>query len=179
MLAVHVRPNATKDTLAARAEPILRRCLEKNPADRYPTAKELADDLRTLLATGAATARTSAFATRQQTTRRRVAVAGIAVVLAALAIAGWLFVAPSFRVLDEGYDLRESDLRADRTTRQLVGLALRADADGNRPKAIELLEEARYLPHMDRGLIDAAARCGQGPLQVRSPRHRPKTALVR
>ncbi len=70
---------------------IIRRCLEKDPAQRYPTARALHDDLRTLRTQPALPDAAPAPASPPRTaTRRTVALAALAaaVVVAALVLAG-------------------------------------------------------------------------------------------
>ena len=145
-LSDEAAPMAVDDSLAKAAEPIISRCLEKSPAERYPTAGELAADLRALLATGVSTRFLSSTLRQRRAHGSRRMLAAVMSIVALLALLTWWFVVPIFTVIDAGYDVRASDIRADRSTRNLVALALRADADGNRPKAVALLEEASRRP---------------------------------
>ena len=137
-------PLDSDDAFALAAEPVVARCLEKDPTRRYASAAELANDLRELLAL-APTSRLSATSTaflRRMRRRRRGLFITIAFIVALIAVGAWIATAPQRTVLDSGYDLRASDIRDRGETRRLVALALRADAEGKRPKAAELFDEA-------------------------------------
>jgi hypothetical protein len=125
-----------QEPLARELDVLVQRCLEKDPQDRVRDAGAFANELRGLLAGIAVTK----VITRRSSRRRFVAaVAGMLVIVAAL-LALWL--GARNRQLDHGYDLRAGDIRGDAETKRLIELALRADAEGNRPKALQLLEEA-------------------------------------
>jgi serine/threonine protein kinase len=87
---------------------ILKRCLAKDPEDRYQTAKDLRSDLRLLqqdidsgaprsAETGTVTVTATAAAARRPSTRRAV-VASLAAVIVAAAAAGWWWQRPSPRL---------------------------------------------------------------------------------
>jgi hypothetical protein len=122
---------------------VIERCLEKDPASRFQNGGEARAALRGSMAVPsppiAPTIRTEA-----RPRKRRVYIALIAaIVVAAIAIA--MFVASRQQVIDAGYDLRASDVTASAEARRLTALALRADAAGDRPEAIQLLQEAARL----------------------------------
>jgi hypothetical protein len=120
---------------------ILQRCLEKTPRDRYANAGELASAIRGVLpaVTEEMTMRVRTRRSRRSYARLAMFALGILAIIAA--VATYMRIADS-RQIDQGYDLRMADIRADGDTRDIVALALRADAEGNRPKSMELLEEA-------------------------------------
>jgi tetratricopeptide (TPR) repeat protein len=115
---------------------IVQRCLRKDPSERPPDAGTLRELLENV---GWASARPP---------RGRQAEAGptFVMLLVLIAIIASYFVFFRDKQIDHGYDLRASDIRGDAQTRNLIELALKADAEGNRPKAISLLEEASRRP---------------------------------
>ncbi|HEX6084536.1 MAG TPA: protein kinase [Thermoanaerobaculia bacterium] len=114
---------------------IVQRCLRKDPAERPPDAGAL----RELLDVGRASARPP------RGRRAEARPTWIALFVLPAIIAGY-FLFFRDQQIDHGYDLRVSDIRGDAQTRNLIALALKADAEGNRPKAISLLEEASRRP---------------------------------
>jgi hypothetical protein len=141
---------------APAADALVQRGLRKSAHERPRDAGELANEVRALLAGAMTTARYIPAMRR----RRPLMLALIAVAVVA-AIAFWF--AARNRQLDHGYDLRVSDIRGDAETKRLLALALRADAEGNRPKALQLLEEAwrrksetAFPPAFLSSFIDAA-----------------------
>jgi serine/threonine protein kinase len=123
-------------------DPLVQRCLQKDPHDRPAEAGVLANELRALLA-----GERNTRAMRAMPRRSRMQRIGIALVIL-ITIAAFIGAFAYLRdpQLDHGYDIRASDIRGDAETKRLIGLALRADAEGNRPKAMELLEEAWRRP---------------------------------
>jgi protein kinase-like protein len=128
------------DPLLRDIDALVQRCLEKDPLDRPADGGELGNELRALLGGERLSRKFRA------TTRGGSALAPrvIAILLfIALVAATLLFVDRTRnRQIDHGYDMRASDVRGDGETKRLIELALRADADGNRAKAMELFEEA-------------------------------------
>ncbi|HYC89510.1 MAG TPA: protein kinase [Thermoanaerobaculia bacterium] len=116
---------------------IVQRCLQKDPAARPQNAGELAEMLQ-----NPNVGRASARLPRG---RRAEARPTFIILFVLIAIVASYFVFRD-KQIDHGYDLRASDIRGDSETRRLIELALRADAEGNRPKAISLLEEASRRP---------------------------------
>jgi tetratricopeptide (TPR) repeat protein len=125
---------------------LIERCLAKDPSQRLQNGTELAAALRTIDLSGSGRigslppvrpARSSGVPLM-----RRAMLAGVLLLLVgALALAGSLWWM-NRQVIDGGYDLRRGDVSGDSDTKRLTALALRADAAGNRPEAIELLREA-------------------------------------
>ncbi|HJQ39293.1 MAG TPA: protein kinase [Thermoanaerobaculia bacterium] len=111
------------------ADVLVQRCLRKDPNERYPDAAALASAVRASL--GGA----------RLPSRRAFPWLLVLSVLIVLSLASY-FVLTRNPVVDQGYDLRTNDIRADPETRRILTLALHADSQGNRPKARELLEEA-------------------------------------
>jgi len=120
---------------------LVQRCLEKSQHERPRDAGELANELRAMVA-GDRISR--ALRVPRRTRGRRFAIVAVAVATL-LAFAGAFYFLRDVQ-FDHGYDIRASDIRGDAETKRLVQLALRADAEGNRPKAMELLEEAWRRP---------------------------------
>jgi hypothetical protein len=85
---------------------------------------------------------TSRLVSRPRSRRAFVA----AVMLLLIATAAFFIERHRHRQIDNGYDIRASDIRGDADTRELIALALRADAQGNRAKAMQLFEEAWLRP---------------------------------
>jgi serine/threonine protein kinase len=138
------RLKLTGEPQARDLDALVQRCLEKKPEQRVPDAGTLASELRGLLA-GERLSRALRPPVLYRTSRSRlIAITAVAIITIA-SLAGAIYFLRDTQ-LDNGYDLRASDVRADRETTRLVGLALRADAEGNRPKAMELLEEAWRRP---------------------------------
>jgi serine/threonine protein kinase len=120
---------------------VVERCLEKQPGERFQNGAEIATALRAL-ASDDVSKMTSVL--RRPTTKRpsrRAFFLGLLVVAAVLA--GFLsLVVRGRQVIDEGYDLRASDITGDAEIRRLTALALHADRTGNRSEASELFREA-------------------------------------
>ncbi len=138
MVAVlHDDPPPAEDP---RIDAIVQRCLQKSPHNRPQNAGELAEMIRGI---------ERAVPTERLAKRRRMpyfTIAFVALFVIATAIAAYFVQRHRNRLLDHGYDLRASDVRGDAETTRLLALALHADAEGNRPKAMELLEEAWRRP---------------------------------
>jgi hypothetical protein len=114
---------------------LVQRGLSKDPADRPRDAGVFAEEARALLQGVVPTTRMT-----PPLMRRRLVVPLVVAALLAGLVALW--ASTRNRQLDHGYDLRSGDVRGDAETKRLLALALRADAEGSRPKAIQLLEEA-------------------------------------
>jgi hypothetical protein len=132
----------TGDPLLLDVDALVQRCLEKDPRDRPQNAGEMAALIRAVLS-GEKTLRVKRPVIEAAITPRWIA---IAVVLLVIAAAAFFFVRARNRQLDNGYDLRASDVRGDGETRRLLQLALRSDAAGDRANAVQLLEEACRRP---------------------------------
>jgi serine/threonine protein kinase len=133
----------TGDPLARDLDALVQRCLEKDQQVRVRNAGELASELRGLLA-GERLSRNLRPPVLHRSNLRLLAIAAVALVTLSSLAGAFYFLRDT--QLDNGYDLRDSDVRGDAQTKRLLGLALRADAEGNRPKAMELLEEAWRRP---------------------------------
>ncbi|HUP62796.1 MAG TPA: protein kinase [Thermoanaerobaculia bacterium] len=126
------RLQLTGEAMLRDVDALVQRCLAKDPADRFADAGALAAAIRAVLG-GERIRVKSTFPWR---------LVAVAVIGLVIAITAFITLSARNRQLDHGYDLRVSDIRGDAETRRLMTLALRADAQGNRPKAQELLEEA-------------------------------------
>ncbi|MEA2416515.1 MAG: eukaryotic-like serine/threonine-protein kinase [Thermoanaerobaculia bacterium] len=113
---------------------VVERCLEKNPLWRFQNGGEVADALHGL--------KTSAPVRRLARRRFSPLLIVLLVVILGLAAVVSVFIARGDEVIDNGYDLRRSDITGDSETRRLTALALHADGAGNRSEAIQLLTEA-------------------------------------
>ena len=129
------------DPLLKEIDALIQRCLVKDPLDRPHDGGDLGDEIRELFGGQQLTRPSRAAGKRRVRATTGVAIAVVALLI--IAAAAVLVSRANNRQLDQGFDLRASDIRGDGETRRLIGLALRADADGNRAKAIELLEEAQ------------------------------------
>ena len=130
------------DPLLRELDPLVQRCLEKDPHDRPQEAGELANELRAVLA-GERISR-AMRAPLRRSKARRMAIAAVALITVLAFVGAFLMLRNP--QLDHGYDVRTADIRGSAETKRLIRLALRADAEGNRPKAMELLEEAWRRP---------------------------------
>ena len=113
---------------------IVERCLEKNPLRRFQHGGEVADALR-----GLKTSEPIRHVTPRRVSPRLL---GLLVLFLSLAAIISVVIARGNEVIDNGYDLRRSDITGDSETRRLTALALHADGAGNRSEAIQLLTEA-------------------------------------
>ncbi|HEX8171131.1 MAG TPA: protein kinase [Thermoanaerobaculia bacterium] len=131
-------PRITKsgEPLLRDIDALVQQCLSKSPHERPQHAGELGAQIQSILDGVRPTVRMRA----PRRTAKLAIIAALLLVIAATA--GFFAWRARNRVIDNGYDLRVTDIRADGETRRLIELALHADAEGNRPKAIELLEEA-------------------------------------
>ena len=129
------------DPFRRQADLLIQRCLEKAPFERPPDAGALAAEIRAVLE-GRAPSRRLAGGLKPAAPRLLL----LAIVVLLVLVGMWAVLRDRNRQLDHGYDLRAADVRGDRETQRLIGLALRADAAGNRGKAAELLEEAWRRP---------------------------------
>lgn len=118
---------------------IVERCLEKNPAHRFQNGGELADALRGLVVD-------SPDPTFVRWRRKRQFI-GWFIVAFTLVFIVVAMVRSRYTVIDNGYDLRASDVTGDAEVRRLTSLALHADSAGDRSEAMQLMNEAaRHLP---------------------------------
>jgi hypothetical protein len=130
--------------LPAASRMVVERCLEKDPSRRFRNGAEVAEAIRQLIDADAAGQLTLPMTPRLHVPKRLILVPLlILAVLAAVVIA---LITRGRQVIDDGYDLRASDITGDSETRRLVALALHADSTGNRSEAIELLREAARRP---------------------------------
>ena len=113
---------------------IVERCLEKQPAERFQNGAEVAAALRDLNITAA-----PHRATQRLPAKRLMVGSLIAIALASILIT---MIARGRQLIDDGYDLRASDITGDSETRRLTALALHADSAGDRSEAMQLLGEA-------------------------------------
>jgi tetratricopeptide (TPR) repeat protein len=144
-------PFAHAPNIAPELRALLARCLAKRPEQRFQNGAELGAALRELMAARADTVRGTAATTTHLRLRggqallpvpRLVGAVAALLVVAMAAIAVTNVVRERRRIIDDGYQLRASDVTGDDETRRLVERALRADAEGDRSAAVELLREA-------------------------------------
>jgi WD40 repeat protein len=145
-----VPPRRLNPTVPRDLETVIRRCLEKHPARRYPSAGALAEDLDRFLAGRPVTARPlSPLERAWRWSRRRKALTAALLLLAALA-AGSLLAALRIRQAEkaarENFHRAEQHLARARLSAYAGDMALadRAIEDGDLARTRELLEQ--YLP---------------------------------
>jgi serine/threonine protein kinase len=131
---------------------VVERCLEKDPAARFQSGAELRAAVRDAASGSSPIVALNPTIRTQPTPRWRRArvlvIAGIAIAAIVVLIAIALLVASSRTLIDDGYDLRASDVTGNTETRRLLALAMKADAAGDRAEAIQLmLESARHDDH--------------------------------
>ncbi len=123
--------------LPAGMRDIVEHCLEKDPRERFPNGAAVAEALRnrsqSIVSKGVEDVKPRSM--------RWLIAGSIIVAIAIAAVAFWLIGRQS-EVIDDGYDLRSSDVTGDSETRRLVALALHADSTGDRSEAMQLLAEA-------------------------------------
>ena len=128
---------------------IIGRALAKDPAKRYPSAREMADALRGLRARPATRAFDAARRLTFGRSRRRLLVAAGAVSLAALAVAVWLLTRPSL-----AFETRDKLMVADvenLTGDKVFDLALRTAIEAG-------LQQSPFAAVFDKGQIAETLR---------------------
>jgi WD40 repeat protein len=135
-----LRPEVSRDL-----EAVCRKCLEKDPRRRYPTAAALAEDLRRLLAGDSTLARPAGVMThvRKQVRRHRAALAGVVLVLATVLSlwGGWRWYDEAARARVRG----ERDARRKQYVQSLRSAQV-AQESGQPERARELLDGQRPGP---------------------------------
>jgi len=165
------RPRARRPELPADLETIVLRCLEKEPAFRYPTARAVADDLRRFLADEPIAARRPGPTERLRKWARRHPgparlVAGVAGAFTALLVGSSLLW--TARVGEEAERTREALRRAEaqRALAESRGRELEGErraAEAARAEAVAAAERARAeLARAERMLGVALAERGRG-----------------
>jgi serine/threonine protein kinase/Flp pilus assembly protein TadD len=129
-------PRRVNKAIPAELETIVLKGMEKNPADRYATAKELAEDLRRFLADEPIRARPARAVRRLRKWGRRhpaaVAAATAALTMAVAVLSGGI-----------GWIVNDRATRAQRTANE-IGTALKESADWQRRRRVpEALAAAR------------------------------------
>jgi serine/threonine protein kinase len=136
--APHLPP---ADPLTNATDALIQKCLAKNPNERIPDAATLSSEIRTLLNDEDEVLRRSTQMLRGMRRRRRWPMYAAAAAIV-LALPATLYIRHEHQVIDQGYDLRWSDVRGNEEVRRLVAIALRTDSQGNRANAIQLLQQA-------------------------------------
>jgi tetratricopeptide (TPR) repeat protein len=136
------------EDLPSEVRAVLSRCLEKDPDKRFANGTEVAAAFREVLrkhdAGHLSTMKTVRVRSRFTPSRTVFGVVGLVVLITVLA-ALWPGFAARREVIDNGYDLRAADINSSPEVRRLIALALRVDAAGDRPEAIELCREAARI----------------------------------
>ncbi len=120
---------------------VVERCLEKQPAARFQNGAEVAKALRELPEDGSSLPTSSLDPTLLRWRAKRHFL-GWFIIAISLLLVVLILVRNRYEVVDDGYDLRASDITGDKETRRLTALALHADSAGDRSEAIQLLSEA-------------------------------------
>ena len=136
--APHLPPG---DPLTNATDALIQRCLTKDPAQRISDSAALAAEIRTLLTDEDEVLRRSTQVLRGMRRRKRWPMFATAAVLV-LALPATFYIRHEHQLIDQGYDLRMSDIRGNEDVRRLVAIALRTDSQGNRANAIQLLQQA-------------------------------------
>jgi serine/threonine protein kinase/Tfp pilus assembly protein PilF len=145
-------PRRQNKSIPAELETIVLKALEKNPADRYATAKEFADDLERFVRDEPITARRPALAARARKWCRRhkpfvaaaLLVISLAVVLVAATVVWWARQQAAVRQAAESA-LREAErFYGERRVPEALAAAMRADALLTGLTSDELASRARH-----------------------------------
>jgi serine/threonine-protein kinase len=153
-------PRKIKPAVPVDLEVVCLKCLRKRPADRYESARALADDLRAFLDGRSIRARPLGRAARSwRWCRRNPQVAGLlalVVVLACvLAIVRLPKAAQEFtRFLADQLDQRNQELKRNELLQQQLVLRLRAHENGWSGRAWSLAERAANLRHDDVDIVE-------------------------
>ena len=137
-------PNELRSEVPEELAGTVMRCLAKDPSHRFASAADVAIALRTPQPLPQTTPSTRTTAVTR-VPRRFTLGASIAAVVAIVIVIIAEIVTQRSRVIDSGYALRAADVTATSQALRLLGDALRADAQGNRAQASEMLEEAARL----------------------------------
>ncbi len=136
---------------------IVHKAIEKNPADRYATAQEFADDLRRFLDDEPIHAKPPSLlehAARWSRRNRQLVAAGVLLLLLAAAV-GWLMAGRLKIERDEVAKARDEATQSERKARHnewrslvsQIGLIRRTDRAGRREDAFKLIDRAVALGH--------------------------------
>ncbi len=130
-------------------ESVALKCLEKDPARRYPTAECLADDLKRFLDGEPTRARPVGLGEKaEKWARRNPAVAGLAATVLATAVVGFVAVFYQWREAEAARTV------ADRRATAEVASRAQADADRGRAEAArEAAESSLYASHIARARL--------------------------
>ncbi len=149
-------PRAIEPRLPRDLETIILKAMDKDPARRYPSADELADDLRRFIADEPIRAKPiGVIARTSRWARRKPALAsllGAVVVLTATVMIGALVAAISFHGLAD----QERKLRVTAELAQSAALTERDRADDARKRATEANQAAQDISTFLLGILDEA-----------------------
>jgi serine/threonine protein kinase len=138
------RPRQHNRAVPAELETIVLKALEKNPADRYATAQELADDLKRFLKDEPIRARRPSLPqrVRKWARRHRPLVASVIVATAVVLAVALVALAISLAKISAALTEKSAALEREKETTYLQGIALagRELAAGNVGRAEELLD---------------------------------------
>jgi WD40 repeat protein/tRNA A-37 threonylcarbamoyl transferase component Bud32 len=164
-----VPPSRLQPKVPRDLETICLKCLEKNPAKRYPNAEALADDLRRFANDEPIQARPISLAGRGlKWARRSPAVAALVLVIGLAVLALWaasLWYSAALRIANEQEKLRAAEAerqRVEAERQRQVAEAAQAEAEKQRKLAQDRAEQSRRSVYALQ-LTEVAALAGRNP----------------
>jgi len=164
-----VPPSRLQPKVARDLETICLKCLEKNPAKRYPSAEALADDLRRFINDEPIQARPISLAGRgMKWARRSPALAALVLVVALAVTTMWvasLWYSAALRSANEREKARAQEAEAQRAMaeeQRQQAMVAQVETERQRQRAVEQMEHARRSVYALQ-LTEVAALAGRDP----------------